>query len=84
MNQNSSVINSSSNTAGNALADMEGVLNSLRPRRLQAAKVRITTLHSFASSWLIPRLPEFARAAAAETARDRKLNAPYAATTSRS
>jgi peptidyl-dipeptidase Dcp len=29
-------------------------------------------------------LPEFARAAAAETARDRKLNAPYAATTSRS
>lgn len=29
-------------------------------------------------------LPDFARAAAAETARDRKLNAPYAATTSRS
>ena len=29
-------------------------------------------------------LPEFARAAAAETARDRKLNAPFAATTSRS
>ncbi|MEQ1771735.1 MAG: M3 family metallopeptidase, partial [Devosia sp.] len=29
-------------------------------------------------------LPEFARAAAAETARERKLNAPYAATTSRS
>ena len=29
-------------------------------------------------------LPGFARAAAAETARDRKLNAPYAATTSRS
>lgn len=29
-------------------------------------------------------LPEFARAAAAETARDRKLNAPYAVTTSRS
>ena len=29
-------------------------------------------------------LPEFARAAAAETARERKLNAPYAVTTSRS
>lgn len=29
-------------------------------------------------------LPDFARAAAAETARDRKLNAPYAVTTSRS
>src|SRR5690606_3476678 len=29
-------------------------------------------------------LPAFARAAAAETARDRKLNAPFAATTSRS
>lgn len=29
-------------------------------------------------------LPDFARAAAAETARDRKLNAPFAATTSRS
>ena len=32
----------------------------------------------------IDGLPAFARAAAAETARDRKLNAPYAATTSRS
>ncbi len=32
----------------------------------------------------IDGLPEFARAAAAETARERKLNAPYAATTSRS
>ena len=29
-------------------------------------------------------LPDFARASAAETARDRKLNAPFAATTSRS
>ena len=32
----------------------------------------------------IDGLPDFARAAAAETARDRKLNAPYAVTTSRS
>lgn len=45
--------------AGNALADMEGVLNSLRPRRMQAAKVRITTLHSVLHTWLLPRLVRF-------------------------
>ncbi|GAB2659801.1 LysR substrate-binding domain-containing protein [Arenimonas aestuarii] len=45
--------------AGNALADMESVFNSLRPRRLQAAKVRITTLHSVVHTWLLPRLGRF-------------------------
>jgi len=45
--------------AGNALADMEGVLNGLHASRRQVARVRITTLHSVVHTWLLPRLARF-------------------------
>ncbi|SDY42123.1 DNA-binding transcriptional regulator, LysR family [Lysobacter sp. yr284] len=48
--------------AGTALADVDGVLRSLRLAREERDRVRITTLHSLAYTWLLPRLPEFARA----------------------
>jgi len=48
--------------AGTALADMDGVLRSLRLARDDRDRVRITTLHSLAYTWLLPRLPEFTRA----------------------
>ena len=48
-------------TAGTALADLESVLASLRPGRDQRQRVRVTTLHSLAYTWLLPRLPQFAR-----------------------
>jgi LysR family glycine cleavage system transcriptional activator len=48
--------------AGTALADVEGVLRSLQAGREEADRVRLTTLHSLAYAWLLPRLPGFARA----------------------
>jgi LysR family glycine cleavage system transcriptional activator len=46
--------------AGSALADLSGVLASLRTAGRNDERVRITTLHSLAYTWLMPRLPEFA------------------------
>jgi len=48
--------------ASGAIADIDAVMRGLRGSREREPPVRITTLHSFASSWLIPRLPDFARA----------------------
>ena len=48
--------------AGTALADVDGVLRSLRGAREDEGRVRITTLHSLAYTWLLPRLPDFAHA----------------------
>lgn len=48
--------------AGSALADVEGVLRSLRGARDEQDRVRITTLHSLTYTWLLPRLPVFTRA----------------------
>jgi len=48
--------------AGTALADMDGVLRSLRLAREERDRVRITTLHSLAYTWLLPRLGGFTRA----------------------
>jgi LysR family transcriptional regulator, glycine cleavage system transcriptional activator len=45
--------------AGTALADVEGVLRGLRAQRDERDRVRITTLHSLAYTWLLPRLPAF-------------------------
>jgi LysR family glycine cleavage system transcriptional activator len=47
--------------AGNALADLDAVFASVRPQP-GTAQVRLATLHSFASAWLLPRLPDFAAA----------------------
>lgn len=47
--------------AGSALADMDGVVHQLRTREDEASRVRVTTLHSLAYTWLIPRLPDFSR-----------------------
>lgn len=46
--------------ASNALADMDGVLRGLRAGHGDGQRVRITTLHSWLSTWLMPRLPRFA------------------------
>lgn len=46
--------------AGSALADLSGVLASLRTAGRNDERVRVTTLHSLAYTWLMPRLPEFA------------------------
>lgn len=48
--------------AGSAMADMEGVLRSLRVARAEHDRVRITTLHSLAYTWLLPRMPGFVAA----------------------
>lgn len=48
--------------AGSAMADLEGVLAGLRAARAESDRVRITTLHSLAYTWLLPRLPGFAAA----------------------
>lgn len=48
--------------ASGAIADMDAVMRGLRGNGEREPPVRITTLHSFASSWLIPRLPSFAQA----------------------
>ncbi|MFC0677359.1 LysR substrate-binding domain-containing protein [Lysobacter korlensis] len=45
--------------ASNALSDLDGVLGSLRSTDAQHDRVRITTLHSLAYTWLMPRLPAF-------------------------
>jgi DNA-binding transcriptional LysR family regulator len=45
-----------------ALADLDAVSGSLLSREQEAARVRITTLHSLAYTWLIPRLPSFVAA----------------------
>ena len=46
--------------AGSAMADMEGVVRSLRIARSEQHRVHITTLHSLTYTWLQPRLPQFA------------------------
>lgn len=46
--------------AGSALADMESVLRDLHAADADRDRVRITTLHSWSHSWLLPRLPQFA------------------------
>jgi LysR family glycine cleavage system transcriptional activator len=45
--------------AGSAMADMEGVVRSLRIARDEHDRVQITTLHSLTYTWLQPRLPQF-------------------------
>lgn len=47
-------------TASNAIHDIDGAMQDLRSHRDDAHTVRITTLHSFAYTWLIPKLPAFA------------------------
>jgi DNA-binding transcriptional LysR family regulator len=47
--------------AGNALSDLDAALASVRPQP-ETVQVRLATLHSFASAWLLPRLPGFAAA----------------------
>ncbi len=42
-----------------ALADLDAVSGSLLSRDHEVARVRVTTLHSLAYCWLIPRLPGF-------------------------
>ncbi|HEX8701176.1 MAG TPA: LysR substrate-binding domain-containing protein [Myxococcaceae bacterium] len=48
--------------ASTALADVDSVLRGLRSAREEQDRVRITTLHSLAYTWLLPRLPAFAAA----------------------
>lgn len=45
--------------AGGAMIEIEAVVLGLRQRR-RGARVRVTALPSFATSWLVPRLPAFA------------------------
>jgi len=45
--------------ASTALADMKSVLRTLRPSHDDQNRVRITTLHSLAYTWLTPRLSQF-------------------------
>ena len=45
-----------------ALADLDAVSGSLLSRDQEVARVRVTTLHSLAYCWLIPRLPSFTAA----------------------
>ena len=49
-------------SAGSALADMEGVLRNLRATRDEQQRVRISALHSLTYTWLTPRLPGFVAA----------------------
>lgn len=48
--------------ASSALADLDSTLGGLRKRRDTQERVRISTLHSLANGWLLPRLPAFAAA----------------------
>jgi len=48
--------------AGAAIHDLDGAMQELRSRREDAHTVRLTTLHSFAYTWLVPRLGDFADA----------------------
>ncbi len=45
--------------ASSAFADVEGALQRLKRGRDEGERVRLTALHSWAQSWLIPRLPGF-------------------------
>jgi LysR family glycine cleavage system transcriptional activator len=47
--------------AGGAIHELDGAVQELRSRD-DARTVRITTLHSLVYTWLIPKLPDFARA----------------------
>jgi len=49
-------------SAGSALADIDGVLGNLRATRDGQQRVRISTLHSLTYTWLLPRLPGFSAA----------------------
>ena len=46
-------------SASTAMADIEGVLDNLRSPGRGDAPLRISTLHSLASTWLLSRLPRF-------------------------
>jgi DNA-binding transcriptional LysR family regulator len=46
-------------SASSAMADMEGVLDSLRPTGQEQDRLRISTLHSLTYVWLLPRLHRF-------------------------
>jgi len=48
--------------ASAAIHDLDGAMQELRSRREDAHTVRLTTLHSFAYTWLVPRLGDFADA----------------------
>ncbi len=48
--------------ASSSLADLEDVLRGLKAASTDRDLVRIATLHSFTCAWLMPRLPEFAKA----------------------
>lgn len=47
--------------AGSALADIDSVFSAVKPVGA-TVRVRVATLHSFAHSWLLPRLPAFVQA----------------------
>lgn len=46
-------------SASSAMADMEAVLGGLRAGEDEEQRLRISTLHSLAYTWLLPRLPRF-------------------------
>jgi DNA-binding transcriptional LysR family regulator len=46
-------------SASSAMSDMEGVLGSLHGPEAAGATLRVSTLHSLAYTWLLPRLPRF-------------------------
>jgi DNA-binding transcriptional LysR family regulator len=46
-------------SASNAMADMEGVLGSLHGVQHGGEALRVSTLHSLAYTWLLPRLSHF-------------------------
>lgn len=48
--------------AGTALADMDVVLRTLHAGSTDEPPVRVTTLHSLAYTWLLPRLPKLTAA----------------------
>src|SRR5690606_41955838 len=48
--------------ASAAIHDLDGAMQELRSRREDAHPVRLTTLHSFAYTWLVPRLDDYAAA----------------------
>src|SRR6187549_2952411 len=45
--------------ASTALTDMEAILLALRQHDARRERLRISTLHSLAYTWLVPRLPRF-------------------------
>lgn len=47
--------------AGGAIHEIDDAMRELRSRREDAQTVRLTTLHSFAYAWLVPRLADFAQ-----------------------